>query len=64
MKIFKADFKGIGPVGNCIVVAATNEEEASKIIGDALAGEGIKEFIVFEVDISKPCIIEFLLGGY
>jgi hypothetical protein len=31
MKIFKVDFEGVWPVGNCLIIAAKNHKEAKSI---------------------------------
>ena len=61
MKIFKVKFKGVWPVGNCCIIAARNTKQARYIASKTLY---TSEFKVNEVDISEPCVIEYLSGDY
>lgn len=62
MKIFKVDFKGIYPVGNCLIIAANNQDEATEIASKTIAHT--KEFTVRELVIEKPCVIAYVSGDY
>lgn len=62
MKIFSVDFLGVYPAGNCLIIAATNLEEAIKITRETITHTN--DFTVTEVDISKPKVIVYLSGDY
>ncbi len=61
MKIYEVDFEPLYPVGNCLIIAANNEEEANRI---ALKTCWTHIFTIKEVDISKPKVIMYLDGNY
>lgn len=62
MKIWKVEFEGMYPVGNCLVIAAENIQEAQKIAKETVRHTEV--ISVDEVDISNPCVIEYLDGDY
>ena len=64
MKIYSVDFVGLYPVGNCLIIAATCKEQAYNIALTKVTWQGLSLDDVNEVDISKPCVIEFLSGDY
>lgn len=61
VKIWKVEFEGVYPVGNCLIICAPTLKEANKI---ALKTCYTDKFKIKEVDISKPCVIEYLSGDY
>lgn len=62
LKIFRVEFKGAWPVGNCLVLAARNQNEAEEMAKKTIAHT--KEMVVNEMTINKPQIIEYLSGEY
>jgi len=62
MKIYEVDFEGIYPVGNCLIIAAKNIEEATEIAKNTITHtNNIK---VIEVNIKKSGVIVYLDGDY
>lgn len=64
MKVYKVTFEGINPVGNCLVIAAKNKRDALFMAKSNITWANVVIDDVVEVDISKPCVIEFLSGDY
>lgn len=64
MKIFTVDFEGLFPVGNCLIIAANNKKEALEIASKTIEHQQVSLESISEVDISKPCVIEYLDGDY
>ncbi len=62
MKIFEVDFEGMWPVGNCLIIAANNFEEANFIAAKTISHT--KKFKVKEVDVSESKVIVYLSGDY
>jgi|688.fasta_scaffold1177826_2 hypothetical protein len=62
MKIYKVDFKPMFPVGCCLVIAAPDKRTATKIAKDTV--KHTEDILVTEVNIEKPCVIEYLSGDY
>ena len=62
MKIFKVTFDGIYPIGSTLILAAENKEMAEEMARETIAHTDT--FVVTEVDVSKPVIIEYLDGNY
>ncbi len=62
LKIYTVKFKGLYPVGNCLVIAAFNRREAEYIASQTIAHTD--EFTVEEVILDKPKVIEYLSGDY
>jgi len=62
MKIYKVEFEGAYPVGNCLIIAANSLHEAHYIAEKTIAHT--KEFIVEEVTLDKPKVIIYLSGDY
>lgn len=62
MQIFKVDFYGMWPVGNCLIIAATDVEEATKIAAETI--KHTDKFTVEAVRTDKPCVIVYLSGDY
>lgn len=62
LKIYRCEFQGVYPVGNCLVLAAYNQEQA-----EDMAKKTIKhttEIVVNELTLQEPQIIEYLSGDY
>lgn len=64
MRIYSIDFKGVWPVGSCLIIAASSKEEALSIAEKKIDWQPLSINDVNEIDISKPCVIEFLSGDY
>ena len=64
MKIYSIEFEGVYPVGNCLIIAATSKEQAYNIAITKITWQSLNLEDVKEVDISKPCVVEFLSGEY
>ncbi len=62
MKIYEVQFKGVYPVGNCLIIAAKNHKKAFTMAQNTIAHT--KEIKVTEVDITKPTVIVYLNGDY
>ena len=62
MKIFKVDFEPMYPVGCCLIIAANNIDECRHIVMTTIKHTTV--WVINEVDISKPCVIEYLSGDY
>ncbi len=62
MKIYEVEFKGMWPVGNCLIIAANNDVECISIATDTITHTN--DFKIKEVDISKPGVICYLSGDY
>ena len=62
LKIYKVEFKGIWPVGNCLILAAQNKWEAKKMTRETIKHTDI--FTINEIILRKPQIIEYLSGDY
>tara|TARA_R100000742_G_C4279692_1_gene105394 strand:- start:9203 stop:9397 length:195 start_codon:yes stop_codon:yes gene_type:complete len=64
VKVYKVTFEGINPVGNCLVIAAENKIDALFMAKSNITWGKVVIDDIVEVDISKPCVIEFLSGDY
>ena len=62
LKIFRAEFKPINPVGGCLIIAADNLEEANNIAMATITHTNV--FTVEEVVLEKSKVIEYLSGDY
>lgn len=62
MKIYKVDFEGIYPVGNCLILAARNMQQAEEMARETITHTSIMK--VEEVKIDQPKVIEYLSGDY
>ncbi len=61
-KIYKVEFRGMWPVGNTLIIAASNIEQATDIARETITHT--EKFEVKEVEINAPCVIEYLSGDY
>ena len=50
------------PVGCCLIIAANNIDECRHIVMTTIKHTTV--WVINEVDISKPCVIEYLSGDY
>lgn len=62
MKLYKVDFEGMYPVGNCLIIIAENIEEAKLMAQEKITHTEVKE--VKEVKMDKPQIVVYLSGDY
>ena len=62
LKIFRVEFHGIWPVGNCLVLAAFNQEQAEEMTRKTIIHTD--QFVVNELSLTEPQIIEYLSGDY
>lgn len=62
LKIYRVEFKGIWPVGNCLILAAFNQEQAEEMTKETITHTD--KFVVNEMTINEPQIIEYLSGDY
>ena len=62
MKIWKVNFEGLYPVGNTLIIAAESSDDAWEIAKKTIAHTAPNT--IEEIDISKPCVIEYLSGDY
>lgn len=61
MKIYRVEFEGIYPIGNCLVLAAYNQQQAEEITRKTLPTD---KFVVNELVMSEPQVIEYMSGDY
>lgn len=63
LKIYEVEFKGMYPVGNCLIIAAINQQEAEKIAEETITHSS--EFIIVkELKIKESQVIIYLSGDY
>lgn len=62
LNIYRVQFVGMWPVGNCLILAAHNIDEATEMAKQTITHTD--KFEVTEVVIDKPVIIEYLSGDY
>ena len=62
LKIYRVEFEGIWPVGNCLVLAAYDQEQAEEMARKTIAHTD--EIVVNELTLDEPQIIEYLSGDY
>lgn len=62
LKIYKAEFEGMYPVGNCLVLAAYTQYQAELIAMNTITHA--TEIVVKEMAITEPRVIEYLSGDY
>ena len=62
LKIFRVEFDGVYPVGNCLVLAARNQDEAEEMAKKTIAHT--TDMVVNEMTINESQIIEYLSGEY
>lgn len=62
LKIYRVEFEGLWPVGNCLVLAAFNQEQAEEMTRKTLTFTD--NFVVNELILNEPQIIKYLSGDY
>lgn len=62
LKIYKVEFEGVWPVGNCLVLAAYDQEQAEEMAKNTIKHTSI--MAVNELTIDEPQIIEYISGDY
>lgn len=62
LKIYRVEFQGMWPVGNCLVLVAFNQEQAEEMAKKTITHTD--EMVVNEITINEPQIIEYLSGDY
>ena len=62
LKIYRVEFDGMWPVGNCLVLAAFNQEQAEEMAKKTITHTD--KMVVNEITINEPQIIEYLSGDY
>ena len=62
LKIYRCEFDGVYPVGNCLVLAAYNQEQAEEMARKTITHT--TEIVVNELALKEPQIIEYLSGDY
>lgn len=63
MKIFKVEFDPLYPVGCCLIIAAENMEQAEEIANRTILHK-TEMMDISEVNISEPCVVEYMSGDY
>lgn len=62
LKIYKVEFQGVQPIGNCLILAAFNREQAQEIAKKTITHTD--KIVVNEMTINEPQVIEYLYGDY
>jgi hypothetical protein len=62
LKIYRVEFDGLYPVGNCLVLAAYSQAQAEEMTRRTI--KHTNKFVVNELTIDEPQIIEYLSGDY
>jgi hypothetical protein len=62
VKLYRVEFEGLYPAGNCLVLLAYSQQEAEIIAGKTI--RHTSEFVVNEIAMNEPKIIEYLSGDY
>lgn len=62
LKIYRVEFEGMWPVGNCLVLSAYNQEQAEEMAKKTITHTD--EMVVNEMTINEPQVIEYLSGDY
>jgi len=62
LKIYRVEFFGMYPVGNCLVLCAFNQEQAEKMARKTITHTD--KIIVNELVLKEPQVIEYLSGDY
>jgi hypothetical protein len=62
LKIFRVEFDGMYPVGNCLLLSAENQEQAEEMAQKTISHTDI--MVVNELTINEPQVIEYLSGDY
>ena len=59
--IYKVEFEGVYPVGNCLILAAFNQYQAESMAKNTLGHTTQME--VVQIDITEHQVIEYLNGN-
>jgi len=62
LKIYRAEFEGVQPIGNCLVLAAFDQEQAEEMARATI--KHTTNIVVNELCINEPQVIEYLSGDY
>lgn len=62
LKIYRVEFDGMWPAGNCLVLAAFNQEQAEEMAKKTITHTD--KMVVNEMTINEPQVIEYLSGEY
>lgn len=62
MKLYKVEFEGMYPVGNCLIILAEKIKEARNLAQETI--KHTKVFNVEEVKMDKSKVVEYLSGDY
>lgn len=62
LKIFKVEFEPLWPVGNCLIIAASNLEEATTLAKQTI--HHTQDIEIIEMVVDKPQVIVYLSGDY
>lgn len=62
MKLYKVDFDGMYPVGNCLILLAKDKKEVKKMANEEITHTKVKG--VEEVKMDKAKIVVYLSGDY
>ena len=62
MNLYEVDFKGMWPVGNCLILKAKDLKEAKKIASETITHTDV--FTIKKVDMSKAGVVVYLSGDY
>ncbi len=62
MKVFRANFEPMYPVGGCCIIAARTLEGARKIAKSVITHTNVES--IEEVYLDVPKVIEYLNGDY
>lgn len=62
LKIYRCEFDGVYPVGNCLVLAAYSQEQAEEMARKTIVHTA--DVVVNELALKEPQIIEYLSGDY
>lgn len=62
LKIYRVEFEGVYPVGSCLVLTAYNQKQAEEMAKKTIAHTDV--FVVNELTLTEPQVIEYLSGDY
>lgn len=62
LKIYRVEFNGVYPVGNCLVLCAYNIQQAEVMARKTITHTS--DIVVNELTLTEPQIIEYLSGDY
>lgn len=62
LRIYRVEFAGVYPVGNCLVLAAFNQEQAEEMARATI--KHTTDIVVNEMSINEPQVIEYISGDH